>query len=66
MAKEIEASGEFSVAQKQERSALNDTETLEEVVSCLTEYIPISTQEICDQQTIFEILIRAVLFIEIV
>jgi putative transposase len=59
MAKEIEASGEFSVAQKQERSALNDTETLEEVVSCLTEYIPISSQGFCDQQTIFEILIRA-------
>ena len=39
--------------------ALTDSITLEEVVSCLTEYIPIQTQGDCDQQTIFEILIRA-------
>ena len=39
--------------------ALTDSETLEEVISCLTEYIPIPTQGNCDQQTIFEILVRA-------
>jgi len=39
--------------------ALSDGETLKEVVSCLTEYIPISTQGNCDQQTIFEIIVRA-------
>lgn len=43
----------------QEQYTLNDSETLEEVVSCLSEHIPISTQGTCDQQTIFEILVRA-------
>ncbi len=38
---------------------LTDSETLEEVVNCLTEYIPIKTQGECDQENIFEILIRA-------
>ncbi len=47
------------MVQKQERYALNDSETLQEVVSCLTEYIPVPTQGNCTQQTIFEILIRA-------
>ena len=47
------------MVQKQEQYALNDTKTLEEVISCLTEYIPIPTQGNCNQQTIFEILVRA-------
>lgn len=47
------------MAQKQIAPALNDTETLEEVVSCLTEHIPVHTQGNCDQQTIFEILLRS-------
>ena len=38
---------------------LTDSDTLEEVVNCLTEHIPIKTQGECKQQTIFEILIRA-------
>ena len=38
---------------------LTDSETLEEVVNCLTEYIPIKTQGECEQENIFEILIRA-------
>lgn len=38
---------------------LTDNETLEEVVNCLTEYIPIKTQGECEQENIFEILIRA-------
>ncbi|MDZ8239226.1 MAG: ISH3 family transposase [Nostoc sp. ChiQUE01a] len=38
---------------------LTDSETLKEVVNCLTENIPIKTQGKCEQQTIFEILIRA-------
>ena len=47
------------MTKKQLEPALNDTETLKEVVSCLTEYVPIHTRGDCDQQTIFEILIRA-------
>lgn len=38
---------------------LTDSKTLKEVVSCLTEHIPVTTQGKCSQQTIFEILIRA-------
>lgn len=38
---------------------LTDNKTLKEVVNCLTEHIPITTQGKCSQQTIFEILIRA-------
>jgi putative transposase len=38
---------------------LTDSQTLNEVVSCLSEYVPIATQGKCNQQTIFEILIRA-------
>ncbi len=38
---------------------LTDSKTLEEVVNCLTEHIPIKSQGECKQQTIFEILIRA-------
>ena len=38
---------------------LTDSKTLEEVVNSLTEHIPIQTQVKCDQQNIFEILIRA-------
>lgn len=38
---------------------LTDSKTLKEVVSCLTEHIPVTTQGMCSQQTIYEILIRA-------
>ena len=38
---------------------LTDSKTLNEVVNCLTENIPIQTQGKCEQQNIFEILIRA-------
>lgn len=38
---------------------LTDTETLEEVIDCLTEHIPVNTQGACDQQTLFNILVRA-------
>lgn len=39
--------------------ALTDEQTLEEVISCLAENIPVDTQGACDQRTVFEILIRA-------
>ncbi|MFN6462358.1 MAG: hypothetical protein RMZ41_010985 [Nostoc sp. DedVER02] len=38
---------------------LTDSKTLNEVVNCLTEHIPIPTQGKCEQHNIFEILIRA-------
>jgi hypothetical protein len=38
---------------------LTDRKTLNEVVNCLTEHLPIQTQGKCEQQNIFEILIRA-------
>lgn len=38
---------------------LTDSQTLETVVNCLSEHIPIPTQGRCEQQNIFEILIRA-------
>lgn len=38
---------------------LTDEQTLEEVISCLAENLPVNTQGACDQRTIFEILIRA-------
>lgn len=38
---------------------LTDSKTLQEVVDCLSEHIPIATQGNCDQKTIFEILVRA-------
>ncbi len=38
---------------------LTDEQTLEEVISCLAEHLPVHTQGPCDQRTIFEILIRA-------
>jgi hypothetical protein len=39
--------------------ALTDSETLEEVLICLTENISIETQGACDQKTLFEILVGA-------
>lgn len=39
--------------------ALTDSKTLDTVVNCLSEHIPIPTQGKCEQQNIFEILIRA-------
>jgi hypothetical protein len=39
--------------------ALTDNKTLNEVVNCLTENIPLQTQGQCEQRKIFEILIRA-------
>lgn len=44
---------------KTKSAVINDSETLEEVLSCLAKNIHIDTQGKCDQQTIFEILIRA-------
>ncbi|MBE9035045.1 hypothetical protein IQ246_07895 [aff. Roholtiella sp. LEGE 12411] len=38
---------------------LTDSKTLNEVVNCLSENIPIQTQGKCEQKNIFEILIRA-------
>lgn len=38
---------------------LTDSQTLDAVVNCLSEHIPIYTQGKCHQQNIFEILIRA-------
>ncbi|MCC5604913.1 hypothetical protein [Nostoc favosum] len=38
---------------------LTDSKTLNEVVNCLTENIPIKSQGKCEQKNIFEILIRA-------
>ncbi len=38
---------------------ITDSQTLKEVVNCLTETLPIKTQGKCEQQNIFEILIRA-------
>lgn len=39
--------------------ALTDSETLDEVLDCLSENISIETQGACDQKTLFEILVRA-------
>ncbi|MFN6501534.1 MAG: hypothetical protein RMX65_031705 [Nostoc sp. DedQUE01] len=39
--------------------ALTDSETLEEVLNCLSENISIETQGACDEKTLFEILIRS-------
>jgi putative transposase len=38
---------------------MTDSKTLKEVVNCLTEYIPNTTQGKCSQQTLLKILIRA-------
>jgi len=42
-----------------EEPILTDSETLEEVIECLVENFSIETQGVCDQQTLFEILIKA-------
>jgi len=42
-----------------EELALTDSETLDEVIECLVENFSIETQGICDQQTLFKILIKA-------
>jgi len=42
-----------------EELALTDSETLDEVIECLVENFSIETQGVCDQQTLFEILIKA-------
>lgn len=44
---------------KNQHPVLTDDQTLEEVISCLTENIPLNTQGDCDRRTIFEILVRA-------
>jgi putative transposase len=41
------------------KPVLTDSKTLNEVVNCLTEHIPIQTQGKCEQKNIFDILIRA-------
>ena len=42
-----------------EKAALTDSETLEEVLNCLTEHISIDTQGAFDQKDLFQILVRA-------
>ncbi len=42
-----------------EELAITDSETLDEVIGCLVENFSIETQGVCDQQTLFEILIKA-------
>jgi Transposase DDE domain len=42
-----------------EEPILTDLETLDEVIECLVENFSIETQGVCDQQTLFEILIKA-------
>jgi hypothetical protein len=42
-----------------EEPILTDSETLDEVLKCLVENFSIETQGVCDQQTLFEILIKA-------
>lgn len=42
-----------------EELALTDLETLDEVLECLVENFSIETQGVCDQKTLFEILIKA-------
>ncbi|GAX46036.1 transposase, IS4 [Tolypothrix sp. NIES-4075] len=42
-----------------EKLALTDSETLDEVLECLSENISIETQGACDQKTLFEILVKA-------
>lgn len=42
-----------------ENLALTDSETLDEVITCLVENFSIETQGACDQQKLFEILIKA-------
>lgn len=42
-----------------EELALTDSETLDEVIECLVENFSIESQGVCDQQTLFEILVKA-------
>ncbi|MEO1433504.1 MAG: hypothetical protein AAFV71_31485 [Cyanobacteria bacterium J06633_8] len=42
-----------------EQLALTDSETLEEALECLSENFSIESQGGCDQQTLFEILVKA-------
>jgi len=42
-----------------EQLTLTDSETLEEVLECLSENFSIESQGACDQQTLFEILVKA-------
>lgn len=42
-----------------EQLALTDSETLEEVLECLSENFSIESQGVCNQQTLFEILVKA-------
>jgi putative transposase len=51
--------GVFNLTVTATTPVLTDSKTLEEVVNSLTEHIPIKTQGQCEQQKIFEILIRS-------
>lgn len=42
-----------------EEPILTDLETLDEVIECLVENFSIESQGVCDQQTLFEILVKA-------
>jgi Transposase DDE domain len=50
---------EAARSESTEELALTDSETLDEVIKCLVENFSIETQGVCDQQTLFEILIKA-------
>lgn len=47
------------MAVSSEELALTDSETLDEVIKCLVENFSIETQGACDQQALFEILVKA-------
>ncbi|NEO68063.1 MAG: ISH3 family transposase [Moorea sp. SIO3H5] len=51
--------GEAARSASKEELGLTDSETLDEVIKCLVENFSIETQGVCDQQTLFEILIKA-------
>ncbi len=49
----------FSLTNSSVPPALTDTDSLKEVIDCLAEHISVETQGACDQETLFNILVRA-------
>lgn len=43
----------------QVEAALTDSETLEEVIECLSEHLKIETQGACDQRTLFNMQVES-------
>ncbi len=41
------------------KPVLTDEETLQQVISCLTQHIPLETNGACDQKELFHILVKA-------